>query len=251
MSDIVDAEILPDETEPQALARVERAEVAVLDGVVVDIDLPGGRTSIAVTHEDAKALKAGQLYIGFYNLSGMLPDREDFEGLTDKSDQERREMGLPPRRPQERLHKYLPDPTKPFMVSNRVALAPIHKETRGRWYAEKTDVLNVRLTWEATAWVTHFAIGTRKDGILFGGQLNQPLAVKPGNGLKFAIKLADVARASLLSGNDWPSRVLSAAEAIHAAHTTPCEFECDRSVAKCMETPCIGRRAHRQKLLGP
>ena len=204
MTDILDAEILPDETEQTALVRVERRELATANPAAhVSLDLPGGKQVVPLTDSEFNELVTGQLYIGFYNLSGCLPDREEFRGIADLDRNELESMYGPDeaarilsRRKASRQRHMLTDGT-PLHVNQRVALVPMHRdERRTRWGGEKRDdVLRCRYTFKETCWVTHFAIGSRTSGVLVGAQFNQPMPFLPGNGFKFGVSLTQVRQA--------------------------------------------------------
>jgi hypothetical protein len=200
MSEILDAELLPDETEQTALARVDRrvlaveaprAELAVLDGLTVPM-----------TDAEFEALVTGQLYIGFYNLSGQLPDRDwDFSGLEGITDEERQQIARYANRYRgvrtpngARLHRYLTD-GRPLTIATRVAVAPLERR-RNR---QGNESLRCFLKVPATTWLTHFAFGTRAHGVLIGAQFVKPMPMLPGNGLAFGMTLSQV-RTALPSG---------------------------------------------------
>lgn len=136
-----------------------------------------------LTQKEYAALLAGQLFIGFFNMSGELPIPEDFEGITDLSDDERKMIGLKPRGA--RARRLLGD-GRP--VKKPLAVAPIRVRTRG----QTEPVFYSRLKFSETAWVTHFVIVSRRKKVLAAAQLPKPIATKPGNGLSLGFRLSDL-----------------------------------------------------------
>lgn len=164
-----------DETLEQALARIDRQALAVRQPHAV---LDGnGAVPQLVSEDDWKALTADQLYVAFYNLSGQVPEPYEFEGYANKTDQERREMGLPPR-------VRLLGTGAPFTAQAQLRMVPMYLSRR-----RAGDVLTSRCTFETLGWVTHFAIGTASRGILLAGEFMTPIPMQPGNGFSFGLKL--------------------------------------------------------------
>jgi hypothetical protein len=181
----------------------------------LDVELAQGRFSLALTDADFDSLVAGQLYIGLYNLSDYVPSPDDFDGL-DKSPGESRAMygdhqdSRPGRRAMSsyRGRRLLGD----GHVARRLGSAPLHmRECRG------TRVLSGDVTAHSLGWVTHFVIGTHRDGVLMAGQFNAPLAIKPGNGFSFGIKMEQL-RAALSESSTLPITSPPAAGALPAGY---------------------------------
>lgn len=190
---VLAAEVLPSETEEQALARVERRAQALANPhATIELPLPSGTQIVPTTRDEFRALAEDDLYIAFYNMSGRIPDRDwDFSGLDDITIEERQQIARYGQRYQgvrsptgARMHHYITDGT-PMTVEQRVTCVPLERDRRNR------DVIRARLKWPATAWITHFSIGSRKS-VIVAGQLNKPWAVLPGNALKFGIRISDL-----------------------------------------------------------
>ena len=205
---------LPDETQTQALARIERREIAQRHPRgELSIELPSGRQFMPLTGDESTDLKAGQLYIGFYNLSGDVPRPRDFandKGMFDRDhrcsidpyawvDREdswaARNRMLPAGQTGEMVPAAAAESNReslrsliakqPFVAKLRIATAPLNPARRD------AAVLEAQIRAGARGWVTHFAIGTR-DRVIVGGELNQPIPMMQGNGLKFAIRVRDL-----------------------------------------------------------
>jgi hypothetical protein len=181
--DILNGEVvLPDETPAQAVARVERSDLCVTDGVAVEVSTPGGIGRVFVSRDHAAALVAGQLYVGLYNRSGCVPDREDFRPV-DWTPNERADMGLPPRQQRRKLLEA--SNADPFVAAEQIGLAPIHVFHSPYTGAESLRA-HVRLA--HAGFVTHFVIGTR-DKIVTAGAWTHPLPMHAGDHLTIGVAM--------------------------------------------------------------
>lgn len=115
--------------------------------------------------------------IGFYNLSGRLPNPEDFEGLRGKSPAERLQLGLGLAESDEfDVLLESPFPIQPLVLK---AHAQIERAKNGEFIFAAT------VTFETLAWVTHLMFDNTA-GIRRVHELPMPLAMRPGNKMAWA-----------------------------------------------------------------
>ncbi len=170
------------ETEEQALARIgRRAQASANPYALMEVALPTETQSIAITQEEHRELVEGQLFIGFANKSGRIPEPADFIGDDESRDYWRQRLG------------YRRMLGSGEAVSERVALVPLHRRIKHHRDGTKGDpTLRAELTWDVTSWVTHAIIGSKKFGVIATLEFNTPYPVKPGNRFKLGIKLSDL-----------------------------------------------------------
>jgi hypothetical protein len=181
---ILDGDLVPDESADDAQTRLARRPQ---DGLTVDVSVPGGTVSVPVTRSDADTLVAGQLYLALYNKSGLMPDVNDFSPRSEWSDQERREMGLPPRRKVPLLEA---SNAAPFVSGDRLGLAPLHEFTPSWSFVKTSGNYRARVRLDRAGFITHFVIGTR-DRLLLAAALVTPLPMHAGDTLTLGVKLSD------------------------------------------------------------
>lgn len=131
--------------------------------------------------------------VGFFNLAGRTPDPEDFEGLSDKTEFERREMGLAPR-------EDLIDGLGEIGFEPPKFVCQVLAERRRRVYV-------ARAVFPIIAWVTHVAV--RIPGAFYVKALNPHHPVREGSVLEFGFTESELSswkvdRADLLTcGSAW------------------------------------------------
>jgi hypothetical protein len=177
--DIIDAEILPDETAAGAVDRVTKLAIATVDTLSTGISLavPTGNASTLLTREQADIIYAApdELLIGFYNRSGKVPTLDDFAPAANWGDDVRAEMGLPPKAKALTTSSGFALMKAPFRRKELVGVAKIDRTGRGTARAGQT------------AYVTHAVIATKRDGIIAAAELPQPIKILQGHLLTIGV----------------------------------------------------------------
>jgi hypothetical protein len=113
--------------------------------------------------------------VAFFNLSGRVPEPEDFEGLSGKSPRERREMGLAER---EDLIDGADIQFDPPVYLQQVSAV------------QRRRVLNAHAEFRCVAWVTHVAV--RRRGRFYVRKI-EAAPVKPGSTIDFGFTEPELA----------------------------------------------------------
>lgn len=110
--------------------------------------------------------------VAFFNLSGRVPDPEDFEGLSDKSERERREMGLQPREDLIDGLDFIPFEPPKYICQ----IEAVPKPPRNRIWQAKPEFPHA-------AWLTH--VGVLSFGRLYVKAITPIVPVREGLRLDF------------------------------------------------------------------
>ena len=197
--DVLDG-IFHDESEQQALARAEQRVRALASPFAWidpnDENLP----CVAITEDEFQGLVADQVFVAFLNRSGTLPTMLDYSGIPDLTPGERHSMyGSEGRAPwqqedrEDREDRLLTDGAVPIAAHQVMHAGPIHR--RQKWQRDGTrgdPMLGTTVEFEVEGFVTDAVLATKKLGVFAVLTFDKALPMKPGNRLKFSVRLRDL-----------------------------------------------------------
>jgi hypothetical protein len=149
---------------------------------IITVEAPRGNAVARLTPEEEQGLQKDQpLYISFYNMSGTLPEPDDFELAGEWPDEIRRQMGLKPRGERQKLITTIAGHAD--LINSRLGGGQLRQSHIG------PGIMQVDCKMERLGWITHFLISDKDGNKLAAGEFEQYTPTQTGNGFMFGIRL--------------------------------------------------------------